>query len=197
MSAVVDISINLLSFLIVTWICVLFYFSVEEYMTGSECVVSKSGVSKTNNLAKELYLKAKEYISKKTAEPYEDRQLNPHEFDLSTGVDLKPEDTVTNRGVSEEVDEEAADDYNDVLLSQLEPVILEQHASYINGPNNVTKGVSMVSERSDRQDVVPQWGLRRYKYGKDLVSNTATSVPSFEYEEEKTGHTDLMKFLGA
>ena len=75
-------------------------------------------------------------------------------------------------------------------------MILEQHAAYAKDSNHATRGASNMVERSNTEDVVQQWGLRRIKYGKDMLTKNATSVPSFEYPDEKTSHTALGAMLG-
>jgi hypothetical protein len=197
MSAVSDLAVNVLSLVIVMWIAVLFYFSVEEYNLGGPCFVSKNSVEKTNKLFVDQYEKIKNKV-KETKLPastssfgnyveyFEEKELNPHTFDYDSGaVDA-----------SENVEAEEEENYNDVLVSQLESVVVEQHNQYVKNSNRTTSGASTKVERSDREDVVPQWGLRRIKYGKDMLSKNALSVPSFEYEDEKTTRTNLMDILG-
>jgi hypothetical protein len=187
------------------WIAILFYFSVEEYNLGGPCFVSKNSVEKTNKLFADQYEKIKNTVKEAKmpslpsvsslpnnnssfgnyVEYFEEKELNPHTFDYDTGV------VPANAEV--EAEEE---NYNDVLVSQLEPVVVEQHNQYVKNSNRTTSGASTKVERSDREDVVPQWGLRRVKYGKDILSKNALSVPSFEYEDEKTSRTNLMDIIG-
>lgn len=196
MSAVLDLAVNVLSLVIVMWIAILFYFSVEEYNLGGPCFVSKNSVEKTNKLFVDQYEKIKNKVKETKlqtptssfgnyVEYFEEKELNPHSFDYDSG------DVPADK--ENEVDEE---DYNDVLVSQLEPIVVEQHKQYVKNSNRTTSGASTKVERSDREDVVPQWGLRRVKYGKDMLSKNAISVPSFEYEDEKTTRTNLMDILG-
>jgi hypothetical protein len=200
MSAVVDLAVNVVSLVIVMWMAVLFYFSVEEYNLGGPCFVSKNSVTKANKLFMDQYEKIKnkaKTVSLPTlpapsssfgnyVEHFEERELNPHTFDYDSGA-------VSTEKESEVVEDE---DYNDVLVSQLEPIVVEQHNQYVKNSNRTTSGASTKVERSDREDVVPQWGLRRVKYGKDMLSKNALSVPSFEYEDEKTTRTNLMDIIG-
>lgn len=200
MSAVLDLAVNVLSLVIVMWIAILFYFSVEEYKLGGPCFVSKNSVEKTNKLFLDQYEKiknkTKEASLPQTKSPFgnyveyfEEKELNPHSFDYDSGA--LPVETVEN---NENADEE--ENYNDVLVSQLEPIVIEQHNQYVKDSNRTTSGASFKVERSNREDVVPQWGLRRVKYGKDMLSKNALTVPSFEYEDEKTTRTNLMDILG-
>ena len=73
-------------------------------------------------------------------------------------------------------------DYNETLMSMaLEPSVISQHADYINDKNRSTNTASFLPSRSDSQTIVPFVGLRRPQYvvnNKDLVDNTARSVPS-------------------
>lgn len=201
MSTVSDLAVNVLSLVIVMWIAVLFYFSVEEYKLGGPCFVSKNSVEKTNKLFVDQYEKiknkAKEVKLPETKSPFgdhveyfEEKELNPHSFDYDTGA-VTVSENVEN--VEADVEEE---NYNDVLVSQLEPIVIEQHNQYVKDSNRTTSGASFKVERSNREDVVPQWGLRRVKYGKDMLSKNALTVPSFEYEDEKTTRTNLMDILG-
>lgn len=201
MSAVVDLAVNVVSLVIVIWMAILFYFSVEEYKLGGPCFVSKNSVTKTNTLFTDQYEKIKNKVKSVSlpaaptpasssfgnyVEYFEERELNPHTFDYDSGA-------VSVEKETEVVEDE---DYNDVLVSQLEPIVVEQHNQYVKNSNRTTSGASTKVERSDREDVVPQWGLRRVKYGKDMLSKNALTVPSFEYEDEKTTRTNLMDIIG-
>lgn len=193
MSAVSDLAVNLLSLVIVMWIAVLFYFSVEEYNLGGSCFISKNSVEKTNKLFVDQYEKIKNKAKAQApvssfgnyVEYFEEKELNPHSFDYDSGA-----------VVADKEDDMEEEDYNDVLVSQLEPIVVEQHNQYVKNSNRTTSGASTKVERSNREDVVPQWGLRRVNYGKDMLSKNALSVPSFEYEDEKTTRTNLMDILG-
>lgn len=197
MSAVSDLAVNVLSLVIVMWIAVLFYFSVEEYNLGGSCFISKNSVEKTNKLFVDQYekIKNKAKVQAKVQAPvssfgnyveyFEEKELNPHSFDYDSGA-----------VVADKEDDMEEEDYNDVLVSQLEPIVVEQHNQYVKNSNRTTSGASTKVERSNREDVVPQWGLRRVNYGKDMLSKNALSVPSFEYEDEKTTRTNLMDILG-
>lgn len=191
MSAVINFAINIISLVIVVWLAVVFYFSVEDYsMTNNSCVVSNNAVTKANDKIVEWYTKAKNAIpssSFSNIENFEEKELSPHDFDYTSGepVVVQGEDVV-----------EEEEDYNEVLLSQLEPVVFEQHTQYIKDNRGTTTGASTQVERSDREEVVPTWGLRRIKYGKDILSKNAVTVPSFEYEDEKTTSTNLWDMLG-
>lgn len=193
MSAVSDLAVNVLSLVIVMWIAVLFYFSVEEYNLGGSCFISKNSVEKTNKLFVDQYEKIKNKTKVQApvssfgnyVEYFEEKELNPHSFDYDSGA-----------VVADKEDDMEEEDYNDVLVSQLEPIVVEQHNQYVKNSNRTTSGASTKVERSNREDVVPQWGLRRVNYGKDMLSKNALSVPSFEYEDEKTTRTNLMDILG-
>lgn len=193
MSAVSDLAVNVLSLVIVMWIAVLFYFSVEEYNLGGSCFISKNSVEKTNKLFADQYEKIKNKTKVQApvssfgnyVEYFEEKELNPHSFDYDSGA-----------VVADKEDDMEEEDYNDVLVSQLEPIVVEQHNQYVKNSNRTTSGASTKVERSNREDVVPQWGLRRVNYGKDMLSKNALSVPSFEYEDEKTTRTNLMDILG-
>ncbi len=193
MSAVSDLAVNVLSLVIVMWIAVLFYFSVEEYNLGGSCFISKNSVEKTNKLFVDQYEKIKNKAKVQApvssfgnyVEYFEEKELNPHSFDYDSGA-----------VVADKEDDMEEEDYNDVLVSQLEPIVVEQHNQYVKNSNRTTSGASTKVERSNREDVVPQWGLRRVNYGKDMLSKNALSVPSFEYEDEKTTRTNLMDILG-
>lgn len=192
MSAVSDLAVNVLSLVIVMWIAVLFYFSVEEYNLGGSCFISKNSVEKTNKLFADQYEKIKNKAKVQApvssfgnyVEYFEEKELNPHSFDYDSGA------------VADDKEDDMEEDYNDVLVSQLEPIVVEQHNQYVKNSNRTTSGASTKVERSNREDVVPQWGLRRVNYGKDMLSKNALSVPSFEYEDEKTTRTNLMDILG-
>lgn len=199
MNAVLDLAVNVLSLVIVMWIAILFYFSVEEYKLGGPCFVSKNSVEKTNKLFVDQYEKiknkAKEVKLPETKSPFgdyvesfEEKELNPHSFDYESGAVPVSENVEDADGEEE--------NYNDVLVSQLEPIVIEQHNQYVKDSNRTTSGASFKVERSNREDVVPQWGLRRINYGKDILSKNALTVPSFEYEDEKTTRTNLMDILG-
>lgn len=190
MSAVINFAINLISLVIVVWLAVVFYFSVEDYsMSNNSCIVSNSAVSKANDKVVEWYTKAKGLATYNSSfsnvENFEERELSPHSFDYTSG-----EPVVETEPVEED------EDYNDILLSQLEPVVFEQHTQYVKENKGTTTGASTQVERSDREEVVPTWGLRRVKYGKDILSKNATTVPSFEYEDEKTTSTNLWSIIG-
>lgn len=72
--------------------------------------------------------------------------------------------------------------YDELIQSMaLDKSVKEQHKNYVSDRNKVTNTASFQPSRSDTQDVVPFIGLRRPQYsvnGKDLVDNTARSVPS-------------------
>jgi hypothetical protein len=181
MSAVVSLTINLISLLLVIWIGVVFYYAYEEYKTGnSTCIISKDAIAKANHRFTGWYESAKQSAE---GENFEERELNPHNFDYSSGQ------------VQEPVAEDEID-YSNVLLSQLEPVVFEQHTQYVKENNKTTRGASNQVERSDREEVVPTWGLRRINYGKDILTSKALTVPSFEYEADKTSTGGLNALLG-
>ncbi len=195
MSAVTNFAINIISAVIVVWIAIVFYFSIEEYKTGaSGCVISKDSVTKANNVLMGWYTSAKNKVEEQTSTPsgfynmekFEERELNPHPFNYTSGEEVENTET-----------EPEEQDYNEVLMSQLEPIVFEQHSQYVKENNRTTTGASTKVERSDREEVVPTWGLRRVNYGKDILSKNALTVPSFEYEAEKTTSTNLMDILGA
>ncbi len=182
MSAVVSLTINLISLLLVVWIGVVFYYAYEEYKTGeSTCIISKDAISKANHRFTGWYESAKQSAE---GENFEERELNPHSFDYVSGQVEQPV------VVEEEVD------YSNVLLSQLEPVVFEQHSQYVKENNKTTRGASNQVERSDREEVVPTWGLRRINYGKDILTSRATTVPSFEYEADRTTVGGLNALIG-
>lgn len=190
MSAVINFAINLISLVIIAWLAVVFYFSVEDYaMSNNSCIVSNSAVNKANDKVMEWYAKAKALVTSNSSfsniENFEERELSPHSFNYASGEPTAEPDAV-----------EKYDDYNEILLSQLEPVVFEQHTQYVRENEGTTTGASTQVERSDREEVVPTWGLRRVKYGKDILSKNATTVPSFEYEDEKTTSTNLWDMIG-
>lgn len=196
MSAVVSLVINLISIVIAIWIGTVGYYSFEEYRTGtSTCIISKDSISKANNKLTSWYDWSKEKTEEtvddlssssfNNIENFEEKELNPHPFTYGTGQLV--EEPV--------VDEEQ--DYSEILASQLEPVVFKQHEQYVKENNKTTTGASTQVERSDREEVVPTWGLRRINYGKDILSKNALSVPSFEYEAQTTSRTNLMNILGA
>jgi len=194
MNAVVSFIINLISIVIAIWIGAIGYYSFEEYRAGSStCIISKDAVNKANNKLTSWYDWSKEKTediidltsSFNNIENFEEKELNPHPFTYGTG-----------QLVEEPVVEEEQD-YNEVLTSQLEPVVFEQHNQYVKENNKTTTGASTQVERSDREEVVPTWGLRRINYGRDILSKNALTVPSFEYEAQTTTNTNLMNILGA
>lgn len=73
-------------------------------------------------------------------------------------------------------------EYNEIIQNMaLDKSVKDQHKNYVSDRNRVTNTASFQPSRSDTQDVVPFIGLRRPQYsanGKDLVDNTARSVPS-------------------
>jgi hypothetical protein len=193
MSAVTELAVNLIALAMIAWLAVMFYFSYEDYRKGDNFCVTNDTIKRTRNVFGGAYLRAHDAVVEATKkENFEERELVPYDADLA----IEPQ-AERATGLIPNVDEpEEADNYSDVLLSQLEPVILEQHAAYAKDSNHATRGASNMVERSNTEDVVQQWGLRRIKYGKDMLTKNATSVPSFEYPDEKTSHTALGAMLG-
>jgi len=72
--------------------------------------------------------------------------------------------------------------YDELIQTMaLDKSVQEQHKNYVSDRNRVTNTASFQPSRSDTQDVVPFIGLRRPQYsvnGKDLVDNTARTVPT-------------------
>jgi hypothetical protein len=191
MSAVTELAVNLIALAMIAWLAVMFYFSYEDYRKGDNFCVTDDTIRRTRDVFSGAYLKAHEAATT-TQENFEERELVPYDANLA----VEPQSERATALVPNVDDSEESDNYSDVLLSQLEPVILEQHAAYAKDSNHATRGASNMVERSNTEDVVQQWGLRRIKYGKDMLTKNATSVPSFEYPDEKTSHTALGAMLG-
>jgi hypothetical protein len=189
---VVELIFNIGSFVILAWICILFYYAIEDYQGGNSFCFSKTNVDKTNQVFVDGYNKVKSLTS--TPENFEERELNPHSFDYFSGEDT-PEGPITEENTMQQPYEE--EDYNDTLVKEwLDDSVVSQHLQYLKESNQATSGASVQVERSDRQDIVPQMGLRRIKYGKDLLSKNAINVPSFLPEEENTSHTNFYAMVG-
>ncbi len=168
MIAVISLAINLIALAVIVWIAVMFYFTYENYRKGQDFCITKQVIEETGNVFNNMYKMTK-------GEAFEEKELVPYQL--------------------EETEEDDEENYNDVLLSQLEPTILQQHAEYVADSNHSTRGASTQVERSNREDVVPQWGLRRINYGADILSKNATTVPSFEYSG-KTEQTNFNQIVG-
>jgi len=169
MTAVITLATNIIALLLIVWIVVMFYFAYENYRNGKDFCITGDVIDETNNVFNTAYGWAK-------GETFEDKELVPYNLEASDEFVEQPQFTPTYT-----VENTEEENYSDVLLSQLEPVILEQHAEYVADSNHATRGAATQVEKSNTDDIVPQWGLRRVKYGADMISKNATSVPSFEY----------------
>lgn len=187
---VFDLVFNLISVAALIWVCILFYFALEDYKGGNSFCFSSDNVNRTNQVFVDGYNKAKSMVS---PEPFEERDLNPHEFDYMTGEE-RPLYTPMSSDVPAG---EGEGNYEDDLVKEwLDESVVSQHLQYLKDSNQSTSGASTQVERSDRQDVVPQMGLRRINYGKNLLSPNAVTVPSFVPENDSTSHTNLYKMIG-
>jgi hypothetical protein len=55
-----------------------------------------------------------------------------------------------------------AHDYNEYMVATgLDPSVLDSHADFTDDIQNTTVGASAETVRSDSEDIVPMWGLRR------------------------------------
>ncbi len=185
-----DLVFNLISVVALVWVCILFYYAVKDYKEDSGVCFSSSTVSKANQVFVDGYNKVKQMVK---PEAFEEKDLNPHNFDYISGED-RP--LYTPSPSPEPVDEEE-ENYEDVLVKEwLDESVVSQHLQYLKDSNQTTSGASTQVERSDRQDVVPQMGLRRINYGKNLLSSNALTVPSFVPEDNSTSHTNFYKMVG-
>lgn len=182
MTLVIRLVTNLIALAIIAWISIVFYFAYENYRSGEDFCINSKVLEDTGEVFNSAYKWTK-------GEAFEDKDLVPYDLNVEDYTPLErpaftPEYSTDN-------DDE---NYNDVLLSQLEPSIIEQHAEYAADSNHTTRGASMQMEKSNVDDIVPQWGLRRIKYGADILSKNATTVPSFEYtgETKKTNLNNLI-----
>lgn len=188
---VIEFVFNVASLAILVWICILFYYAIEDYQGGNSFCFSKENVDKTNGVFSYAYNKVKSMAS---PEPFEERELNPHMFDYTSGE--LPNSNLSLPAETEEV-EESEEDYNQQLVNDwLDNSVVSQHLQYLKESNQATSGASVQVERSDRQDIVPQMGLRRINYGKNLLTKNALTVPSFLPEDENTSHTNFYKMVG-
>lgn len=186
MTAVITLATNIIALILIAWIVVMFYFAYENYRSGKDFCITGDVIDETNNVFNTAYGWAK-------GEAFEDKELVPYDLEVTdegNAVVSQPGQFTPDYTV-ESTEEE---NYSDVLLSQLEPVILEQHAEYVADSNHATRGAATQVEKSNTDDIVPQWGLRRVKYGADMISKNATTVPSFEYTGT-TGRTNLYDLI--
>lgn len=188
---VFDLVFNLISVAALAWVCILFYFALEEYKGGNSFCFSSDNVDKTNQVFIDGYNKVKSLVS---PEPFEERELNPHDFDYMSGEERQLHTAMPSDTPGASTDE---GNYEDELVKEwLDESVVSQHLQYLKDSNQSTSGASSQVERSDRQDVVPQMGLRRINYGKNLLSPNAVTVPSFVPENDSTSHTNLYKMIG-
>lgn len=183
MIAVISFAVNIIALALIAWIVVMFYFAFENYRKGEEFCINHDVVNNASDALGSAYKWVKR-------ENFEDKDLVP--YDMSEDAMLSEDKPALTPDYTQDTEEE---NYNDVLLGQLEPVILEQHAAYVADSSHATRGASMQMEKSNTDDIVPQWGLRRVKYGANILSKNAVSVPSFEYAGD-TKQTDLYKMIG-